>query len=183
MEKGSWLSKNYARLLAILFVVAITITIFLHRHNIAEFENLGYLGAFLVSLIGSATIILPAPGIIIIMALGTALPPVIVGLVAGTGAAVGEMTAYLAGFSGRGLVENRKLYDRLEGWLKKWGVGVIFVFAATPLPFDILGIVAGILRYPPWKFFLACWFGKTTILIITAWLGAYWWEGLLRLFT
>jgi membrane protein YqaA with SNARE-associated domain len=184
MEKRNWLRKHYVRLLILFFVIAITVSIFLYRDKIAEFGNFGYLGVFLVSLITSATIILPAPGIIIILALGTVLSPVLVGLTAGTGAALGEMTAYLAGFSGRGLVENRRLYNRLEGWLNtKWGVIVIFVFAATPLPFDILGIVAGVLRFPIWKFFIACWLGKTTFWMVTALLGAWWWEGLLHFFS
>jgi len=183
LGKRDWLRRNFVRLLTILFVIAITVGIFFYRDKIAELESYGYLGVFLVSLVTSATIVLPIPGIIVILALGIALSPVLVGLVAGTGAALGELTGYMAGFSGRGLVENRRLYNRLAGWLRKWGVIVIFVFAATPLPFDLLGIVAGVFRFPIWKFFIACWLGKVTFYIITALLGALWWEAVLRFFS
>ena len=183
VERGEWLKKKIIPLLTLLLVVAITVTIFLCRERITELGNYGYLGAFLVSLVSNATIVLPVPGIIIIMALGATLPPVFVGLAAGIGSAIGEMTAYVVGVGGRGLVENRRLYDRLVEWLRKWGVMIIFLFALTPLPFDLLGIVAGVLRFPLWKFFLACWLGKTLLNIIIAYAGFYGWEFVLPYFS
>ena len=174
--KREWAKKIIVPLLILLVVTAITIGIFIYREKVVELKGYGYAGAFLVSLVSSATIILPAPGILIIMALGATLSPVLVGLVAGVGAAIGEMSCYLAGVSGRGLIENRRLYDRLEGWLNKWGFPAVFVFAATPLPFDLLGIVAGIFRFPLRKFFLACCLGKIVINILVAYAGFYGWK-------
>jgi len=168
--------RIFASLLILLVVIAISIGIFIFRDKIVELKGFGYAGAFLVSLVSNATIVLPAPGILIIMALGASLSPVLVGLAAGVGAAIGEMSCYLAGVSGRGLIENSRLYDRLEGWLNKWGFLAVFVFAATPLPFDILGIAAGILRYPLWKFFFACCLGKIVISIVAAYAGFYGWQ-------
>ncbi len=182
VKKRGWLKRNFIPLLTVLLVIAITVGIFLYREKIAELEGYGYLGAFLVSLVSNATIVLPVPGIIIVLALGATFAPVLVGLAAGIGAGMGEMTAYMVGISGRGLVENRKLYDRLVGWLNKWGVLAVFVFALTPLPFDLLGIVAGVLRFPFWKFFVACWLGKTVQNIIVAYAGLYGWKLLLPFF-
>lgn len=182
MGKGDWLKKRFIPLLILLLVIAITVCIFLYREKVAELGGYGYAGAFLVSLVSNATIILPVPGVIIILALGATLSPILVGLSAGVGAAVGEMTAYMVGLSGRGLVENRRLYDRLVEWLNKWGVLTVFIFALTPLPFDLLGIVAGVLRFPLWKFFIACWLGKTVQNIIVAYAGFYGWELLLPYF-
>ncbi len=181
-EKGDWLKKRLIPLLTLLLVIAITVGIFLYREKVAELEGYGYAGAFLVSLVSNATIILPVPGVIIILALGATLSPILVGLSAGVGAAVGEMTAYMVGLSGRRLVENRRLYDRLVEWLNKWGVLTVFIFALTPLPFDFLGIVAGVLRFPLWKFFIACWLGKTVQNIIVAYAGLYGWKLLLPYF-
>ena len=61
-------------------------------------------------------------------------------------------------------------------WLQKWGVLTVFVFAATPLPFDVMGMVAGLLRYPFWKFFLACLCGKILKYVGIALAGAWGWE-------
>ena len=170
-------------LLILLVVIAISVVIFISRDKVVELKGFGYAGAFLVSLVSNATIVLPAPGILIIMALGASLSPVLVGLAAGVGAAIGEMSCYLAGISGRGLIENSRLYNRLEGWLKRWGFPVIFIFAATPLPFDILGIAAGILRFPVWRFFLACCLGKIVVNIVVAYAGFYGWQFVLPYFS
>jgi uncharacterized membrane protein YdjX (TVP38/TMEM64 family) len=40
--------------------------------------------------------------------------------------------------------------------------------------FDIVGIIAGALRMPPWRFFLACWAGRTISYTAAAYLGYLW---------
>jgi uncharacterized membrane protein YdjX (TVP38/TMEM64 family) len=52
----------------------------------------------------------------------------------------------------------------------------VFVFTVTPLPLDVLGVAAGVLRFPFWKFFVACWCGKTLLYIGMALAGAWGWE-------
>src|SRR5512136_468532 len=59
---------------------------------------------FAVSVISSATLFLPVPGLAITTLVGSLLNPVTVGIVAGIGQTLGEMTGYLAGYSGQGLV-------------------------------------------------------------------------------
>ncbi len=36
----------------------------------------------------------------------------------------------------------------------------MFVFAATPLPFDVAGVLAGTMRFPVWRFLLWAGLGK-----------------------
>jgi membrane protein YqaA with SNARE-associated domain len=175
-EKGGWVKRKLIPLLILFLVIAITVCLFLYRDELAQLGNYGYLSAFLISLITNATIILPFPGIVIILLLGATFNPVLVGLAGGIGGAIGEMTCYMLGYSGRGVVENRRFYDKAAQWLKKWGVLTVFVFALTPLPFDVLGIAAGLLRFPLWKFFVACWCGKTLVYIGMALAGAWGWE-------
>ncbi len=177
-EKQDWLRRNYASILILLLVTAITVCLFLYRDEVTELGNYGYLGAFLVSLITNATIILPIPGMLLLIALGAAFNPILVGLAGGIGAAIGEVTCYLLGYSGRGVVENRKFYSDTVQWLKKWGSLTVVVFAATPLPFDVVGVAAGALRFPFWKFFIACWLGKTLMSLGIAFAGAWGWEAL-----
>ena len=163
-------------ILTVLFVVAITVSLFMFRDRVSELGSLGYLGAFLISLVGNATIVLPVPTFVLIFAFGTAFNPFLVGIVTGLGGTIGEMTCYLLGYSGRGVVENRQIYDRAVLWLQKWGALTVFVFALTPSPFDVMGMVAGLLRYPFWKFFLATLCGKTIKYILFALAGAWGWE-------
>jgi len=180
--KREWLKERLIPLLTVLLVIAITAALFLYRDKVAELGNYGYLGAFLVSLVSNATIILPMPGFLLLFALGAAFNPVLVGLAGAIGGTIGEMTCYLLGYSGRGVVQNRRLYDKSVKWLEKWGVLTVFAFAVTPSPFDVIGMVAGLLRFPFWKFFLACLCGKVIKYIVLAFAGAFGWEAVLRYF-
>ena len=186
VAKGQWpkrLKKGIIPLLTILLVMAITVSLFLYRDKIADLGNYGYLGAFLITLVSNATIILPMPGFLLLFSLGAVFNPFLVGLSGALGGTVGEMTCYLLGYSGRGVMQNRRLYDKSVQWLKKWGIVTVFVFAATPLPFDVIGMVAGLLRFPFWQFFLACLLGKSLKYIGIAVAGAWGWEAVLRYFS
>lgn len=161
------------RVLGILFVIAISFTIFSLSDKIEQLKTWGYLGAFSIMLLGNATIILPAPGLTIVFALGSALNPFLVGLAAGAGAALGELTGYVAGASGRAVIENRSLYKRFETWMQDYGAWGLFVLAIIPNPFfDIAGLVAGALRYTWWRFLTVAWAGKTIQGILVAHAGA-----------
>ena len=134
-------------------------------------------------MIGNATIILPGAVLLILSQIGIVLYPVtgpagpiIVGLVGGTGAAIGEITGYLAGYSGRGVAERSRIYKRLVGWVKRWGALAILVFSVVPLVFDLVGIAAGVLRFPFWKFLIACWLGRTLLYVIIILVAAWGWE-------
>jgi len=185
VEKGNRLKKKLVPLLTLFLVIAISIGIFyFYKHYTIRVEELKaylYWAPFLISLVFNATVILPAGNIVIISALGAALPSAtVVGLASGAGAAIGEITSYMAGYSGRGIVEKRKMYTRIEGWVRRWGAVVIFIFSLVPFVFDLAGIAAGVLRFPFWKFFLLCWLGRTLLYIGVALAGAWGWETMLR---
>ena len=179
-----WL-KKLVPLLTLLLVIAIMVGIFyFYRHypdRIAKLRGYGYLGAFLISLILNATVVLPAGNILILAILGATLPSAtVVGLAGGAGAAIGEITGYMAGYSGQAIVQKQRIYNRLESWVKKWGALTIFLLSIVPLFFDLAGIAAGVLRFPLWKFLLACWLGRTILYIVIALAGAQGWETMLR---
>jgi len=171
-------------LFGLLLVTAMTVGIFFfyqnYPHKIEGLKGYGYLGALLISLIFNATVILPAGNVVVLAALAAVLPSaILVGLAGGLGAAIGETTGYIAGYSGRAIIARRKMYLQVEGWVGRWGSIVIFLFALLPLIFDLAGIAAGVLRFPFWKFFLICWLGRTLLYILVALAGAWGWETLL----
>jgi membrane protein YqaA with SNARE-associated domain len=167
-----WTGKLF-RVLAVLLVLALSAGIFAFRERFAELAAIGYPGIFLVSLMSNATIILPAPSLALVFAMGSALPWLPVGLAAGAGESLGELTGYLAGVSGRAVIENKKAYKRMEGWMLKAGGITIFLLSLIPNPlFDLAGIAAGTLGYPLRRFLTICWVGKTIKTTIVAWAGA-----------
>ena len=125
--------------------------------------SMGYIGVFLVSFIGSASIIFPIPSFALIFALGAIMNPWIVGIVAGIGSALGELTGYLLGKGGGKIIEKKykKHIEKYRKWFRKDRMFLIIaLFAATPLPDDIVGIVCGVFNYNLKKFFLASLIGK-----------------------
>ena len=185
VEKTERLKKKLIPLLTLLLIIAISVGIFyFYRHYPGRFDELkafGYLGTFLISLIFNATVILPAGSVLVISALGAVLPSaIVVGLAGGAGAAIGEISGYMVGFSGRGIAQRSKLYERVEGWVRRWGAIAIFIFSLVPFVFDLVGIAAGVLRFPFWKFLLVCWLGRTILYIVFALAGAWGWEAVLR---
>jgi membrane protein YqaA with SNARE-associated domain len=167
-----WTSRLF-RLLILGMVLGVSIAIYGFRDRFAELAAVGYSGIFLVSLLGNATIILPAPSLALVFAMGSALPPLLVGLVAGVGEALGELTGYAAGFGGRAVIEDYDMYQRLAAWMQRRGGITVFLLSAIPNPFfDLAGISAGTLRYPLWRFLLFCWMGKTIKTTVVAWAGS-----------
>lgn len=176
--------KRTLSFLILLFSLLITLVIVAFRDRIAGFSSYGYLGIFIISLLGNATIVLPVPSLLAVGVGGGIFNSLIVGLVAGPAEALGELTGYLAGYGGRAVIEDREIYARLEGWMKRRGGLVIFFLSAIPNPlFDLAGIAAGSLRFPIWRFLLVCWLGKTLKDLAIARIGAEVMESLLHIWS
>ena len=155
--------------LAIVFAVGISVAIIAAGDTIKKYQEYGYLGIFILSILGNATLILPVPSFAVVIGAANTLNPWLVGFVAGFGSAIGEMTGYLAGYGGSAIIENTDIYRKMVGFIRRWGAWVIFVLALAPNPiFDIGGIVAGALKMPWWKFLGAATAGKSIRLIIFA---------------
>ncbi len=165
-------------ILTIFLVIVLSLVLYIFRHEIESLKNYAYLGVFIVSMLSSATVVIPVPGIAVFIPLLVTLNPVLVGVIGAAGSIIGELTGYAAGYSGRDLASRGKNYLRVERWMRKRGGLIVFLFAAVPvLPMDFAGVVAGALRYPLWKFVLIAWIGKTikyvVIMLLAAW-GVQW---------
>jgi len=141
--------------------------------------GLGYLGSFLAGVLSSVSIFLPTPGFVVVFALAGFLNPILIGILAGFGAAVGELLGYGVGFGAKKIIikereKANKWLGKIEFYFKKYHpMVVIFVFAATPLPFDVAGMACGAMKYPIKKFFLATLAGKLVKYLIIAICGYY----------
>jgi uncharacterized membrane protein YdjX (TVP38/TMEM64 family) len=121
----------------------------------------------------NATVLIPAPGLAVVFAMGAIFNPVYISLAAGAGGALGELSGYLAGFSGQAIVERTNIYNRFHAWIEKNGFISIMFLAAIPNPFfDVAGVAAGMLKMPLGKFLIAVWIGVTFKMFIFAWFGS-----------
>jgi membrane protein DedA with SNARE-associated domain len=165
---------NLLRVLALFAVVGITLYVFSIRNRVEQFAVLGYPGVFLIALLANATVLLPAPGVAVIYAMGTIFNPFGVGLAAGTGGALGEVSGYLAGFSGQAVVERMDIYERIKPWVNRYGGWAILVLSAIPNPFfDVAGIAAGISKMPLRTFLFFTWIGQLIKMTLFALAGHY----------
>jgi len=172
--KRSGVLTNILRILALLAVIAITVYVYSIRDHVKEFANYGYPGIFLIALMANATVFLPAPGVAVVFAMGNIFHPLGVALAAGTGGALGELSGYLAGFSGQAVIENTNVYERIHPWVVKYGGWTILVLSAIPNPFfDIAGVAAGITKMSLQRFLLFCWIGQLIKMAAFAYAGFY----------
>jgi len=147
----------------------------------AVFGPLGlYIGVFIISIFGNFTVIFPVPYLFVLLLIAiqpgfTLLDGLLLGLVAGAGAAIGEIVAWLLGRTQSESLEESPTGQQLlkiRGQIERgYGGLLIFFYAATPLPDDILLIALGATKYPLWKALLFCFFGKVVLALIIT-LGA-----------
>lgn len=175
VKKPFWTRERYLQILTLLFVIALSVLIILNRQKVTELQGYGYLGIFLISIISSASIVLPVPSWILVATMAFTLnSPILVGIVSGIGGTIGEMTGYLLGYGGRLALENVSIYNRMVQWMKRWGSVTIFVLALIPNPlFDVAGAAAGSLRFPVWKFVLFGAAGRIPKNILFAYIGVW----------
>ena len=141
----------------------------------------GYLGIFLISLLGATSIFVPIPYTVVIFILGGlqdivgnwVFEPLWIAVAAGAGAAIGEFSGYLLGVGGRKVIGDKykKKMDFLTKLFKKYGPIAIFIFALTPLPDDLLFIPLGIMRYSLLRAFVPAVIGKFFSNLIIAYSG------------
>jgi membrane protein DedA with SNARE-associated domain len=138
-----------------------------------QFIQFGYLGVFLISFIGSVSVIFPIPYTLVIFGLGSVLDPVLVAIFGGAGAALGEFAGYALGYYGTSKIseERRRKMNFMVKVFDKYGPVAIFIFALTPLPDDLLFIPLGIMRYSFVKAFIPAIIGKTLMTFIVAYSG------------
>ena len=185
-------------------VMALSVLLIIYFWDqIENAETYGYLGGFLVSILGGVTII-PAPSFLVIFTLGHALDPVRIGALSGIGEAIGGITVYLTGAGGKNIwswfrskeqpvyqeVSSsfeeltprprgfRAKYQRFYKWIEKQmerrGSVAIFASAAVIMgPYYVVGLAAGSLRIGLKKFFLLSWAGKTAKGVTVAFAGYF----------
>ena len=183
---GRW--EYYLGIAGLILTIGIAVVVIFYWENVREFQQYGYLGAFLISVFGGATILAPIPMTPVVFALGTVtkpafapyLGPVFIGAAAGIGETLGGLTIYMTGYGGGAAIAGlnfgkvQRLYLRLMNWMQRRGSLTLFVLSAVLNPFFYpAAIAAGALRFGIRRYFLICWAGKTIKGISVAAAG-YW---------
>jgi membrane protein DedA with SNARE-associated domain len=180
--------EYYVGILGILLTVLLALAVIFYWEEVRALEHYGYLGAFIISVFGGATILVPVPMTPVVFALGTVmapsfapyLGPIFVGAAAGLGETIGGLSIYMTGYGGGTALHDIKqgkikaAYTRMLGWVERRGSLTLFALSAVLNPFFYpAALAAGALRFGIKRYFLICWAGKT-IKGITVAAAGYW---------
>jgi len=148
-------------------------------------NSFGPFGVFLLSLVSAMSIFVPIPYTIVIFLLGKyGMDPFLLMITGGLGSAIGELSGYVLGYYGRKIISQERL-RKMSYLIKAFGRYlpiVIFLFAFTPLPDDLLFIPLGILKYKLYKAFIPSLLGKLVMCYTLAYLGKIGAEVILLIF-
>jgi len=188
VEKGSPRAAYILGIVGVVLSLLMAVAVVYFWEFIRTLEGYGYLGAFLISILGGATIIIPVPMLAVVFALGGVLTPYWVGIAAGLGETVGALIIYMTGHGGGAALSNIKYgkiqaaYSRLMYWMERRGSWTLFILSAVLNPFFYpAALAAGAMRFGLRRYFLICLAGKLIKGITVAYAGYWGLRGLLRM--
>ena len=193
--KKFFTTKNTLIIIGIASFIAILAALAISGINVGQIFNswiasyyilLGALGVyliiFLISMFANMTILFPVPYAVALAYIalriynGTIIDVNIwlLGIVAGSGAAIGEITAYYLGKGSAVLMASKEKVEAVERMKERikrgWAVPLMFLCAATFIPDDPLLILLGYAGYPLWKMLVTYFVGKIVLCVSTIYL-------------
>jgi membrane protein YqaA with SNARE-associated domain len=175
-------------ILGVLVTIAMAIAVVYYNEYIRELQHYGYLGAFLISILGGATIIVPVPMLAVVLALGGVMPYTwLVGLSAAAGELIGAIIIYMTGHGASSALSQSKhgiiqsSYERLLGLMERRGPLTLFIVASVVNPFFYpAALAAGALRFGLKKYILIVFAGKIIKGMTVVYAGYFGLKGLFR---
>jgi len=189
VKKGSTKTAYFLGIFGIVTTLLMAMAVIYYWEWVRALEAYGYLGAFLISILGGATIIVPVPMLAVVFALGGVMEYTwVVGLVNGLGETLGALTIYMTGYGGGSALYYKThgrlhaAYQKLMKLMERRGSIVLFSLAAILNPFFYpAALAAGALRFRVRKYFIITWVGKTIKGMTVAYAGYWGLRGLLRM--
>lgn len=188
-RKGSTRAAYILATIGIVLTLLMAMAVIYYWEFVQGLQAYGYVGAFLISILGGATIIVPVPMLAVVFALGGVMKYTwLVGAAAGLGETLGALTIYLTGYGGGAALYNSKrgkiraAYERMMQLMERRGSITLFLLAAVINPFFYpAALCAGVLRFGIKKYFIIIWAGKTIKGLTVAYFGYWGLRGILRM--
>ncbi len=173
-------------ILGIVLTVLMAAAIIIFNEEVKELQNYGYMGAFFISILGGATVIIPVPMLAVVFALGGVMPsPWLVGISAALGELAGALTIYMTGHgAGRAIASNKhgrlqKAYERMLDLIERRGAITLFAVTSVVNPFFYPAAFAcGALRFGLKKYIFIVLIGKMIKCMTVVYAGYFGLKGL-----
>jgi len=144
-----------------------------------DLGQLGIIGVLIAALLSHLTVVARDMFIPLLLPLASVYHPILLGVAAGTGAAIGEVTTY---FLGWGVAESVTSFseseDKIAVWINKYGLWAVLLVALTPLPDTPIVILAGSRKLPFVRLTIVEILGKSTLYSVGAFMGGLVYGGL-----
>lgn len=174
----------------IIITIFMAVGIIVYKEQVQELQNYGYFGAFFISILGGATVIIPVPMLAIVFALGGVMPmPWLVAIAAALGELIGALAIYLTGRgAGQAIIHSKhsriqKAYEKLLKIIERWGAAALFVVTCIVNPFFYpAAFAAGALRIGIKKYLFVVLAGKLVKSFTVVYAGYFGLKGIFRIF-
>ena len=184
-------STKWAYILGVLGIVAtilMAVAVVVWNEEIRELQQFGYVGAFVISVLGGATIIIPVPALAVVFTLGGVMEYAwLVGNSAALGELVGALTIYMTGHGAGRAISNSKhgkiqrTYEKLLGLMERRGPIVLFIVASVVNPFFYpAALAAGALRFGILKYTIIVLAGKIIKCMTVVYAGYFGLKGIFQ---
>ena len=178
-------------IVGIVLTVLMVAAIVYWGNEIGRLKQYGYIGAFIISILGGATIIIPVPMLAVVFALGGAMTGVWEALLLAVSAALGELvgalTIYMTGHgAGRAISSSKhgrlqSAYEKMLGLMERRGPLTLFIVASVVNPFFYpAALAAGALRFGLKKYIFIVLAGKLIKCATVVYAGYFGLKGLFR---
>ena len=173
LDRADRIDWRYKLQLTVGFCLLIMVPMYVFRERMMALGEWGYLGAFMINGISSASIILPAPGGAVIAIMAQKFNPILIGIAAGIGGSIGGASAYVVGAVNASGARKSRWFRWIDRGMARFGGLIVFTFALIPiLPGDLASLSAGAVRYPLRKYFLYNGVGSVIKMTAMAYVGA-----------
>ncbi len=127
-----------------------------------------YLGVGVISIFGNFVMFIPVLYAVVLMfvAVMPGINVFLLGLAAGIGASIGQIASWFVGRATREVAGDKleKQLRKTQRWVERGLAPImIFIFAATPLPDEVLLIMIGLIGYSLGKTLIYCFIGKIVL--------------------
>ncbi len=184
-------SARFAYILGIIGVVLTLLmaaAIIVFDEEVKGMQQYGYVGAFFISILGGATVIIPVPMLAVVFALGGVMPyPWLVGISAALGELVGALTIYMTGHGAGRVISGskhgriQKAYERMLDLMERRGAIALFAVTSIVNPFFYPAAFAcGALHFGLKKYIAIVFVGKIIKCMTVVYAGYWGLKGIFR---
>lgn len=117
------------------------------------FLQFGYAGVFMFNA-------LSGPGMLLLPTLSLTMNGFWLAAVSAIGMAVNDSVSWWVGTTTENLIDRGKKLEKIGKTLERYGMVGLFFWSLLPFPYDLVGLAAGYLGIPYWKYIIPTFLGK-----------------------